>query len=145
MLISSLQIEWYAAWPTLTWPDLWPLVKLWPWLFKVTLDIIRSVLTRGAHRWQNVALGLIVQKLLQKNIYAKNWWLTSVNFDLWSLSRWPEVKSKTTSQIRRFIAQLLIFPLVAIYHSLGSRAAQLEPCTFDEKMRTFCDDDVIWP
>ena len=32
------------------------------------------------------ALDPIGQKLLKKNMCAKNWYLTSVNFDLWSLN-----------------------------------------------------------
>ena len=43
-----------------------------------------------------VALDLIAKKLLKKILCAKNWCLTSVNFDLWSLNEWPEVKSETT-------------------------------------------------
>ena len=34
-------------------------------------------------------------------------------------------------------------PLVAICHSLGSRVAQLEPCTFDRKVRKLYNDDVM--
>ena len=34
-------------------------------------------------------------------------------------------------------------PLVAIYHSLDSREAQLKPCTFDREVQNFCNDDVF--
>ena len=34
-----------------------------------------------------VAVDQVVHKLLQKNICAKNWCLTLINFDLWSLNR----------------------------------------------------------
>ena len=62
-----------------------------------------------------------------------------------SLNSSPEIKYDTTIRIGRFVAHLLFLPLVAIYHSLGSRAAQLEPCTFDLKVRNICNHDVIWP
>ena len=67
---------------------------------------------------------------------------------LWPLEpkplTWGQI-SETTLQIGRFIAHLLLLPLVAICHSFGSREAQLEPCTFDRRVRTFCNDYVIWP
>ena len=134
----------------LLWPDLTSDLRS-----NFDLDFLRSnwlsvaLPRREEHNGSKIdALGPIGQKLLKKNIYAKNGCLTSVNFDLSRLNRWPEVKSETTKQIGRFVAHLLLLPLVAIYHSFGSRAAQLEPCTFDRKVRKFCNDDVIikyWP
>ena len=110
MLVSSLRIEWYATWPTLSWPDLWPKVKLWPWPLRsnwVSFNLSR----REEHNGSKIdALDLIGQKLLKKkNICAKNWCLTSVNFDLWSLNRWPEVKYEATILIDRSIVHLLVF------------------------------------
>ena len=58
-----------------------------------------------------VAPGLIGQKLVKNPFCAKNWCLTSVKFDLWSLRGRPEVKSETTSQIGRFTAHLMLLPL----------------------------------
>ena len=125
-----------------TWPDLSSNFKLEPLMSNWVLF---DLSWREEHNGEKiVALDLIGQKLVKKNVSTKNWCFASVNFDLWSLNRWHEVKLETTSQIGRFIAHLLFFPLVAIYHSLGSRAAQLEPCLFDRKVRKFCNDDVIW-
>ena len=58
---------------------------------------------------QIVALALIGQKLKKKMDCTNNWCLISVNFDLWNLDGWPEVKSETTVQIGRFIAHVLLF------------------------------------
>ena len=93
------------------WPD--PISDLWP---NFDLDLLRSTLVSFDSSWREehnfgliVALGPIVQKLLQKNICAKNWWLATVNVDLWSLNNWPEVKSEAAIQIGCFIAHLLLF------------------------------------
>ena len=145
MLVSSLRIGWYTTWHILTWPELWPSVKLWPWPFKVNLVSFDLSWWEEHNGGKIVALDVIGKKLLKKNICARNWCMTSVNFDLWSLNRWPWVKYEAAFQIGCFVAHLpVFFPLVVIYHSLGSRAAQLKPCTFDRKVRTFCNDYFIW-
>ena len=66
---------------------------------------------------------------------------------------WPLAPKRLTwGQIWRLIpdspihcASSLFLQIEAICLSLGARPAKAKRCTFDQKVRKFCIDDVIWP
>ena len=124
----------------LLWPDLTS--DLWS---NFDLDFLKSnwVLSDLPRREEQNgseidALDPLGQKLFNTHICAINWCLTSVNFDLWSLNRWPEVINlRLYCRLAVLLRIFSFLPLVAIYHSLGSRAAQLGPALLTGKCENF--------
>ena len=60
---------------------------------------------------------------------------------------WPLASKRLTwGQIWEvFQIERYFFRIEAIYLSLGAKPAKAMPCTFNQKFRKFCIDDVSWP
>ena len=104
---------------------------LWPDLISdlrsnFELDILRSNWKSFDLSWLEehngnkiAALGPIDQKLVKTNVCAENWCLTSVNFDLWSLNGWSEIKIGFHNRDRSFhwasadVCRLLLFVVIS--------------------------------